>query len=104
MMRQTWIFAPPAVGEECRTEAALFELLKSVPGVLRLERGTVSSRSTGEIRVGSLIDVYFRDEDGMNAAYASPDGKRISREVMNNPAAVVEVLTFDDIEHWSPGD
>ncbi len=97
MLRQSWMFVPAAEGEVNLVDSTISELFRLLPGVLRLEQGTVSSSSTGEIRVASVIDVYFADEDAMNSAYASPEGKRISREVMNNTAAVLDVLTFDAV-------
>ncbi len=101
MLRQSWMFLPAAEGEENRVESTIRELFRLLPGVLRLEQGTVTSSATGEIRATSFLDVYFADEDAMNSAYASPEGKRISREIMSSTAGVLDVLTFGDVRNLS---
>jgi hypothetical protein len=94
MIRQTWMFAA-AEGDGPPVSKTIHLLFEALPGVLRLEYGEISSRSTGQIQAASILDVYFPDEDAMNAAYAGAEGKRISREVMNNASAVLDVLIID---------
>jgi hypothetical protein len=95
MIRQTWMF-DAAEGDGLPVSRTIHQLFGTLPGVLRLEYGEISSRSTGMIQAASILDVYFADEDEMNAAYASAEGKRISREVMNNTGALLDVLVIDN--------
>ncbi|MCZ7557950.1 MAG: hypothetical protein M5R41_16240 [Bacteroidia bacterium] len=102
MIRQTWLFAA-SESDGPPVSKSIHQLFEALPGVLRLEYGAISSRSTGQIRAAAILDVYFSDEDAMNAAYACAEGRRISREVMNNAAAVLDVLIIDNPDSMSDG-
>jgi hypothetical protein len=95
MVKQTWLF-PAADGNEAPTaHERVLDLLRELPGVLRLETSIVSARSTGSVDIGVMLDICFSDEDAMNAAFAGPEGKRVSRELVNQQGEVIDVLVLN---------
>jgi uncharacterized protein (TIGR02118 family) len=76
-------------------EDILLPLLRSLPDVLRLDAANVIASASGDVRARVLLDLYFEDETRMNQAFASAEGRRISREIMNSAGAGMEMLTSD---------
>ncbi|MBR9977984.1 MAG: EthD family reductase [Bacteroidetes bacterium] len=82
-------------GEESQTylEKSLLPLLKELPDVLRLEAAEIVASASGNINARMMVDVLFEDETRMNLAFASAEGRRISREIMNSAGAGLEMIT-----------
>jgi uncharacterized protein (TIGR02118 family) len=70
-------------------------MLRALPGVQRVEAAVVNGHSMGDVPVRAIADVYFTDEDAMNAAFAAPEGRRVSREVMGGRGSTLEILTCE---------
>lgn len=70
-------------------------LASVLPGTLRLEQARIAQLPLGTLRVLACIDQYFDDEDAMNRAMASPEGRRLARELMDNARQAPELLVFD---------
>ena len=68
-------------------------LLRELPGAERVEAAVVTGRTLGEIPVRAIVDVYFSDEDAMNSAFASAEGRKVSREIMGGRGANMDILT-----------
>jgi hypothetical protein len=63
----------------------------------RLEAASVIASATGALRARILIDILFDDETDMNIAFASAEGRRISREIMNSAGAGLEMVTSESL-------
>ena len=72
-------------------------LLRDLPELRRLEAARVIASATGELRARIQIDLLFDDEAQMNTAFASVEGRRISREIMNNAGAGIEMVTAESL-------
>lgn len=96
MIRVTFIIDR---GEESEAflEKTFLPLLRALPDVERLDAARVAA-SAGDLRPHAICDLYFADEARMNQAFASADGRRISREIMNSAGAGLEMLTSEVIE------
>ncbi len=100
MIKLTHLFTPR---ETVQTLDALVPYLDDVylpiagalPGTLRIEQARIAQRPLGSVHVLASIDQYFDDEDAMNRAMASPEGRRLARELMDNARQAPELLVFD---------
>lgn len=70
-------------------------LAAALPGTLRLEQARIAQLPLGSLHVLACIDQYFDDEDAMNRAMASPEGRRLARELMDNARQAPELLVFN---------
>ena len=96
MIRVTFIIDR---GEESETYATntFLPLLRALPDVERLDAARVVA-SAGELRPRVLLDLYFADEARMNLAFASAEGRHISREIMNSAGSGMEMLTSEVLD------
>jgi uncharacterized protein (TIGR02118 family) len=78
-------------------EGIFLPLLRELPGMRRLEAASVIASATGALRARILIDILFDDETDMNIAFASAEGRRISREIMNSAGAGLEMVTSESL-------
>ncbi len=72
-------------------------LLRALPDLQRLEAGRVIATAAGDIRARFQVDLLFEDEARMNQAFASAEGRRISREIMNNAGSGMEMVTSESL-------
>ncbi len=72
-------------------------LLRDLPGLRRLEAARVIASATGDLRARIQIDLLFDDEAQMNIAFASVEGRHISREIMNNAGTGIEMVTAESL-------
>ena len=56
-------------------------VLDQLPGLERYEASLVTGLPLGEFQANLIVDLYFQDEPAMDAAFASAEGKNISREL-----------------------
>lgn len=70
-------------------------LLQALPDTVRLDAARVIATAAGEVRARIMIDVFFEDEARMNLAFASAEGRRVSREIMNSAGAGMEMVTSE---------
>ena len=84
-------------GEDSESYAvnSFLPLLHALPDTVRLDAARVIASATGEVRARIIIDVLFEDETRMNLAFASAEGRRISREIMDSAGAGLEMLTAE---------
>ncbi len=73
----------------------LYPLMKALPGMQRLEAATVAGIPLGDIPLRGIVDLFFNDEDTMNEAFASGEGKQLSREITANAVSSVEIFTCE---------
>ena len=78
-------------------EDLFLPLLRDLPGVRRLEAARVVARASGDLRAEIVIDLLFDGEDEMNQAFASAAGRRVSREIMQNAGAGMEMVTAESL-------
>ncbi|MFZ1731455.1 MAG: EthD family reductase [Bacteroidota bacterium] len=86
-------------GEEsgAYAEQTFLPMLRELPGLRRLEAATVIATAAGAVRAKIIIDLLFDDEAQMNLAFASTEGRRISREIMNTAGAGLEMVTSESL-------
>lgn len=86
-------------GEESDAYATntFLPLLRALPDVERLDAARVIA-SAGDLRPGLLFDLYFADEVRMNLAFASAEGRHVSREIMNSAGSGIEMLTSEVLD------
>ena len=84
-------------GEDSESYAvnSFLPLLHALPDTLRLDAARVIASAAGEVRARIIIDVFFEDEARMNLAFASSEGRRISREIMNSAGSGMEMVTSE---------
>lgn len=96
MMRVTF-FIDRGDESDSYAEQIFLPLLRVLPGLRRLEAARVIASATGELHARILIDLLFDDESLMNLAFASAEGRRISREIMNTAGAGLEMVTSESL-------
>ena len=83
MIRMTYLFTSATDDKalEEYIDSKVYPLMKALPGMQRLEAATVAGTPMGSIPLRGIVDVFFSDEDAMNVAFASGEGKKLSREI-----------------------
>lgn len=84
-------------GEDSESYAvnSFLPLLYMLTDIVRLDASRVIASASGEIRARIIIDAFFEDEARMNLAFASAEGRRVSREIMNSSGAGMEMVTSE---------
>lgn len=67
-------------------------LVKKMPGLRKLEVARITGAPMGEPKHHLIAEMYFDDQDTMNAALASPEGKATGRDLMSFAASLVTML------------
>jgi uncharacterized protein (TIGR02118 family) len=67
-------------------------LLRQFPGLIRLEVSRITGAPIGESRYHAIAEAYFRDQDALDAAFASKEGKAVIRDIMSFAADVITVF------------
>lgn len=73
-------------------------LLRALADVRRLDVARVLAAAAEQLAARIIIDVYFEDEARMNASFASAEGRRVSREIINATGAGVEMVTSEVLD------
>jgi uncharacterized protein (TIGR02118 family) len=86
-------------GEESKSylEQSLLPLLKDLPDVVRVEASEIMASASGDVKARVMVDVLFENETHMNLAFASVEGRRISREIMNSAGSGLDMITSQPI-------
>ncbi len=86
MIRLTYVFTKPEDGEafDSFLHGAFLPLVRDLPHVIRIEIGKPLQQLGGTRTIHMMLEIFFEDEDAMNRAHASAEGKRISRLLMSN--------------------
>lgn len=72
-------------------------LVRKMPGLRRLEISKITGAPIGEPKHYLMAEMYFDDQDSMNAAMASPEGKATARDLMSFAANLV-TLFYAEVE------
>ncbi len=67
-------------------------LVKKMPGLTKLELTKITGAPIGETKFHIMEEMYFDDDDSMNAAMASPEGKAASKDLMGFAANLVTIF------------
>ncbi len=67
-------------------------LVKKLPGLKRLEIGKITGAPIGEAKYHLIAEMYFENQDAMNAALASPEGRASAKDLMGFAADVVTMF------------
>ncbi len=57
-------------------------LVKKYPGLRKLELAKVTGAPIGEPKHYLMAEMYFDDQDSMQRAFATPEGKATARDLM----------------------
>lgn len=67
-------------------------LVKKMPGMKKLELTRITGAPIGETKVHMMAEMYFDDQDAMNASAASPEGKAAMKDLMGFAANLVTLF------------
>jgi uncharacterized protein (TIGR02118 family) len=67
-------------------------LVMKIPGLRKAEITSITGAPMGETKYYIMAEMYFDSVDAMNAAYATPEGKAVGRDVMSFAADVVTLF------------
>lgn len=67
-------------------------LVKKMPGLRKLEVARVTGAPIGEAKHYLMASMYFDDQDAMQKALASPEGKATARDVMEFAAPLISMF------------
>lgn len=67
-------------------------LVKKMPGLRKLEVARITGAPIGEPKHYLICDMYFDNQDAMNAALASPEGKATARDLMSFASTLVTLF------------
>ena len=70
-------------------------ILRAVPGATDVLEMRVLASTTEALRLRWQFQLRFDDEDAMNTAFASTEGRNLSRELMARQGKGVEMLTAE---------
>ena len=73
-------------------EAVHLPLLRSYPGLQKLELTRIDGAPLGEARFRVMVELYFEDRAAMDAALASQAGKAVTRDLLAFAASLVTVF------------
>jgi len=74
-------------------------LVKKMPGLKKLEVSKITSAIGGESKFHLLAEMYFENEDALNAAMASPEGKAAGKDLMDFAGDVVQMMVAEVTEN-----
>lgn len=95
MIRQAYlVFSVDTGSDDDFIQSVLLPGLRALPGIRRLEAGTVTERPFGTLHVNGMIDAWFDSEDDLNKAMSSTEGKALARSLAANPRAPIEILVL----------
>jgi uncharacterized protein (TIGR02118 family) len=70
-------------------------LIQKMPGLKKLEVSRVNNALAGDARYYLIASMYFENEDTLNAALASPEGKAAGKDLMDFAAGIVSLLVAE---------
>ncbi len=73
-------------------------LVKKMPGLKKLEVSRITSAIGGEAKFYLLAEMYFDNEDALNAAMASPEGKAAGKDLMDFAGGLVQMMIAEVAE------
>ncbi len=74
-------------------------LVKKMPGLKKLEVSKITSAIGGEAKFYLLAEMYFENEDALNAAMASPEGKAAGKDVMDFAGDIVQMMVAEVVDN-----
>ena len=79
-------------------------LLRKLPGVIRIDEGTVTGSPTGQPRLHRMVEVVFESFDALDLALVSPEGVAAGKDLMDFAGQGVELLfvSMDDTSEQHP--
>ncbi len=73
-------------------------LVKKMPGLRKLEVSKITSAIGGESKFYLLAEMNFDNEDALNAAMASPEGKAAGKDLMDFAGGLVHMMIAEVVE------
>jgi uncharacterized protein (TIGR02118 family) len=72
-------------------------LVRKMPGIKRLETGRVTGAPMSSPQFFRIAEMYFEDQQALNAAMMSPDGIAAAKDLMSFARDTVEMF-FSELE------
>jgi uncharacterized protein (TIGR02118 family) len=67
-------------------------LIRKLPGLKQFEVSKVTGAPIGESKYHLIAEMYFEDQDALDAAMASPEGRASAKDLMSFAADVVTLF------------
>ena len=93
MIRVAWLFQ--GKDEESYVRSSFLPLVTALPGVTDIRLSRVVAAAGGDLPARFILEAHFATEDEMNAAFASAEGRRVSREIMDSAGKGMDMLTLE---------
>jgi len=96
MTKLLWLFNDK--DSETYVTGTFLPLVQAIPGAEGVALARVTASGMGEFPARFVVEARFADEDAMNDALATAEGRRISREIMESAGKGMEVVTLEDMD------
>lgn len=99
MIRASYLFlhaAPDGTLPELLRDT-LLPLARALPGVQRVDAGVAAGEPLGDLVLRAVLDVSFTDEDAMNAAFASAEGRALARALTADTRGAPEMVLLTGV-------
>lgn len=96
MTKLLWLFADKDA--EPYITGSFLPLVREIPGAEGVTLSRVTATGMGEFPARFVVEARFPDEDRMNDALATAEGRRISREIMESAGKGMEVVTLEEMD------
>jgi uncharacterized protein (TIGR02118 family) len=93
MIRVAWLFQ--GKDEESYVRTSFLPLVTALPGATQIRFARVVASAAGDLPARFILEAHFASEDEMNEAFASAEGRRISREIIESAGKGMEMLTLE---------
>jgi uncharacterized protein (TIGR02118 family) len=67
-------------------------LVRRIPGLRKLEVAKITGAPIGEYPYYLMAEIYFDNQEAMQTALSTPEGKSTARDLMNFAAKLVTLL------------
>lgn len=67
-------------------------LVRKMPGLRKLELASITGAPIGEPKHYLMAEMYFDDQDALQSALASPEGKATARDLMSFASDLVTLF------------
>ncbi len=94
MVKLTALYSRPEdpAGFDAHYFTTHLPLVRQTPGLLKTEIARVIGAPIGESKYYLQCDMYYENEDAMNAGLASAEGRRTAKDLMSFAANIVTMF------------
>ena len=96
MTRLLWLFNDK--DSEPYITGSFLPLVRAIPGAEDVALARVTASGMGEFPARFVVEARFPDDNVMNDALATAEGRRVSREIMESAGKGMEVVTLEEMD------